>query len=129
VACLMAKAPVQVQRTCSRSCNACIARDEAAACCQPHGHAVPRFMGRPWPPAPTTHVGAGATRLPSSCSPMGASIPGVLALGGLCYGQGCGTRVFLWLGVGDYSTADSAHCRQASILAVWLGCMRKFVAA
>jgi len=25
--------------------------------------------------------------------------------------------------------ADSAHCCQASILAVWLGCMRKFVAA
>jgi len=25
-------------------------------------------------------------------------------------------------------TADSAHCCQASILAVWLGCMRIFVA-
>jgi hypothetical protein len=25
--------------------------------------------------------------------------------------------------------ADSAHCCQASILAVWLGCMREFVAA
>ena len=40
----MAKAPVQVHKTCSRSCNACAARDEVAACCQPHGHAVPRFM-------------------------------------------------------------------------------------
>ena len=51
---LTSKAPVQVQKTCSCCCIACVARDEAAACCQPHGHAVPRFMGHPWPPAPTT---------------------------------------------------------------------------
>jgi len=33
-----------------------------------------------------------------------------------------------WVGAARV-IADSAHCCQASILAVWLGCMRKFVAA
>jgi hypothetical protein len=51
---MMAEAPVQVQKTCSRSCSACVSSDEAAAYCQPHGQVVPRFMGQPWPPAPTT---------------------------------------------------------------------------
>jgi len=80
MACLMAEAPVQVQKACFRSCDACVARDEAAACCQPHGNAVPRFMGLPWPPAPTTPFWSRRHRT-SSCSPMGASIYGVLALG------------------------------------------------
>ena len=53
MACLMAEAPVQVQKTCSRSCSICAARGDAAECCQPHGQAVPRFI-HPWPPAPTT---------------------------------------------------------------------------
>ena len=51
---LMAEAPVQFQKTCSRSCSACAARGDAAECCQPQGQAVSRFMGHPWPPAPTT---------------------------------------------------------------------------
>ena len=33
-----------------------------------------------------------------------------------------------WVGAARV-IADSVHCCQASILAVWLGCMRKFVAA
>jgi len=51
---LMAEAPVEVQKTCSHSCSACAARDEAALRRQPQGQAVPRFMGYPWPHAPTT---------------------------------------------------------------------------
>ena len=51
---LMAEAPVQVQKMCSRSCSARAARGDAAECCQTQGQAVPRFMGHPWPPAPTT---------------------------------------------------------------------------
>ena len=43
---LMAEAPVQIQKMCSRSCSACVSLDEAAACCQPHGQVVPPFMGR-----------------------------------------------------------------------------------
>jgi hypothetical protein len=84
---LMAEAPVQVQNTCSRSCSACVSRDEAAACCQPHGKSVPRFvhssfiMGQSWPPAPPHHAGASAIKLPSSYSPIEVSIPGVLVLG------------------------------------------------
>ena len=78
---LMAEAPVQVQKKCSRSCSACVARDEAAACCQPHGQAVPCFMGHSEAPCSHHHAGARATKLPSSYSPMGVYIPGVLALG------------------------------------------------
>jgi len=52
--CTMVEAPVQVQQICSCSCNACVSHDEVAVCCQPHGQTVPRFMGQPWPPAPTT---------------------------------------------------------------------------
>jgi hypothetical protein len=33
-----------------------------------------------------------------------------------------------WVGAARV-IADSVHCCQASILAVWLGCMREFVAA
>jgi hypothetical protein len=54
MACLMAEAPVQIQKACSRSCGACAARGDAAECCQPQGQAIPRFMGHPWPPAPIT---------------------------------------------------------------------------
>ena len=53
---LMAEAPVQVQKTCSRSCSTCVARGDAAECCQPQGQAVPRFMGHPWPPACSHHT-------------------------------------------------------------------------
>jgi hypothetical protein len=42
---LMAETPVQVQKTCSRSCSTCVARSDAAECCQPQGKAVPRFIG------------------------------------------------------------------------------------
>ena len=31
-----------------------------------------------------------------------------------------------WVGAAR-EIADTAHCYQASILAVWLGCMRKFI--
>ena len=100
---LMAEALVQVQKTCSRSCtatcNACAARGDAAECCQSHGQAVPASWAIRGPLLPPHHAGVGATKLPSSYSPMGAS------------------------------KANSAHCCQASILAVWLGCMRQFVAA
>ena len=34
----------------------------------------------------------------------------------------------VWVGAARV-IADSAHCCQASILAVWLGCMRNFVTA
>jgi hypothetical protein len=127
MACLMAEAPVQVQKTCSCSCSACVSRDEAAACCHPpHGQVVPCFMGHPWPPAPTTpcwsrrhqtsfqllsHWSLHTWRTRAWSAFVIASAMG--------RGPSCG-----WVRVARV-IADSAHYWQASILAVWLGCMHE----
>jgi hypothetical protein len=62
---------------------------------------------------------------------MGASILNIPALGapllGSAWAKGSGSACG-WVGAARV-TADSTHFCQASILAVWLGCMKNFVAA
>ena len=121
---LTAEAPVQVQKTCSRSCSAGESRAN-----QPQGKAVPRFMGHPWPPAPTTpcwsrrhqtsfqlffHGSLHTWRTRAQSTFVMARAVGRVSSG--------------WVGAARV-IADSAYCCQASIPAAWLGCMRKFVAA
>jgi hypothetical protein len=53
---LMAEAPVQVQKTCSRNCSACVSRDEAAACCQPHEQVSPASWANRGPLIPPHHA-------------------------------------------------------------------------
>jgi hypothetical protein len=127
---LMAEAPVQVQKTCSRSCSACAARGDVAECCQPQEQAVPRFMGHPWPPAPTTPCWSRRHQTSFQLFSHGSLHLGVHALGAPLWiaravrrASSCG-----WVGAAKV-IADSVHRCLASILAVWLGCMRKFVAA
>ena len=99
---LMAETRVQVQKTCSQSCSTCAARGDAAEFCQPHRQAVPRFTGHSWPPAPTTPCWS--RRHQTSFQLLfSRESPPYLAYSRserLCYGQGCGARVFLWLGGG-----------------------------
>ena len=99
VARLLAEAPVQIQKTGSRSCSACESVAMRLSVARHKGKPSPTSWAICGPLLPPHHAGVGATKLPSSYSPMGAS------------------------------KANSAHCCQASILAVWLGCMRQFVAA
>ena len=94
---LMAEAPVQVQKMCSRSCSARAARGDAAECCQTQGQAVPRFMGHAWPPAPTTPCWS---RRHQTSFILPWEPPYLAYSGRLCYGQGCGARFFLRLGGG-----------------------------
>jgi hypothetical protein len=127
---LMAEAPVQVQKTCSRSCSACAARGDAAECCQPQGQAVPHFMGHPWPPAATTPCWSRRHQTSFQLFSHGSlhtwrtrARSAFVMARAVVHASSCG-----WEGAARV-IADSAHCCQASILAVWLGCMRKFVAA
>ena len=122
--------PLQVQKSCSRSCSACVACDKAAAYCQPHRLAVPCFMGHPWPPTPTTPCWSRRHQtsfqlfshgsLHTWRTRAGSAFAMARAVGRV---SSCG-----WVGAARV-IADSVHCCQASILAVWLGCMREFVAA
>ena len=77
MACLMVRAPVQVQKTCSRSAGyrAWVEwGEDVIACCQPHRHAVPCFMGYTWPPTPITPCCSICRQTPFQAFPMGASI-------------------------------------------------------
>ena len=78
---LMAEAPVQVQKTCSCSCSAVQHVAMRLSVASHRGKLSPASWAICGPLLPPHHAGVGATKLPSSYSPMGASILGVLALG------------------------------------------------